>query len=141
MAYSKFTLALIEEKLGLTIFEGCDLFSVKPLCLRRSFARTTTSKRSLSRSEKETIPPLLKISLESLMPETEKTIAEFDALLDAASDRMEAETAELRERNRRLESLLAEKTAVVKNLEDAWRVAQRRRRRIDAKITQILNNT
>jgi hypothetical protein len=58
------------------------------------------------------------------MPKTEKTIAEFDALLDAASDRMEAETAELRERNRRLESLLAEKTAVVKNLEDAWKVAQ-----------------
>ncbi len=27
MAYSKFTLSLIEEKLGLTIQEGCDLFS------------------------------------------------------------------------------------------------------------------
>ena len=72
------------------------------------------------------------------MPETEKTIAEFDALLDAASDRMEVETAELRERNQRLESLLAEKPAVVKNLEDAWKVAQRRRRRIDAEIAQLL---
>jgi hypothetical protein len=72
------------------------------------------------------------------MPKTEKTVAEFDALLDAASDRMEAETAGLRERNRRLESLLAEKTAVVKNLEDAWKVAQQRRRRIDAEIAQLL---
>ncbi|MBB6053787.1 hypothetical protein [Armatimonas rosea] len=72
------------------------------------------------------------------MPETEKIVAEFDALLDAASDRMEAETAELRERNLRLESLLAEKTAIVKNLEDAWKVAQRRRRRIDAEIAQLL---
>jgi hypothetical protein len=72
------------------------------------------------------------------MPETEKVVAEFDALLDVASERMEAETAVLRERNRRLESLLVEKTALVKNLEDAWKVAQRRRRRIDAEIAQLL---
>ena len=72
------------------------------------------------------------------MPERETTIAEFDALLDASSERMEAETAQLRELNRRLESLLVEKTALVKNLEETWKVAQRRRRRIDAEIAQLL---
>lgn len=72
------------------------------------------------------------------MPERETTIAEFDAVLEASSERMEAETAQLRELNRRLESLLLEKTALVKNLEETWKVAQRRRRRIDAEIAQLL---
>ena len=63
----------------------------------------------------------------------------FDALLEAASDRIEAETALLRERNRRLESLLAEKSEIAKRLQATWRMTLRRRRRIDAEIQRLLH--
>ncbi|WP_395095200.1 hypothetical protein [Armatimonas sp.] len=65
-------------------------------------------------------------------------VTDFDTLLDAASDRIEAETATLRERNRRLESLLTEKTALVQSLETTWKTAQHRRKRIDAEIARLL---
>lgn len=75
------------------------------------------------------------------MPETtpipEEAVA-FDRLLDASSDRIEAETLALRERNRRLENLLAEKTALAQTLESTWKTAQRRRKRIDAEIASLL---
>ena len=63
----------------------------------------------------------------------------FNTLLDAASDRIEAETSVLRERNRRLETLLAEKTALAQSLEATWKTAQRRRKRIDAEIANLLH--
>lgn len=70
-------------------------------------------------------------------PLPEKVIA-FDALLDASSDRIEAETLALRERNRRLQNLLAEKTALAQTLESTWKSAQRRRKRIDDEIASLL---
>ena len=75
------------------------------------------------------------------MPETTpipEEAAAFDALLNASSDRIEAETLSLRERNRRLENLLAEKTALAQTLESTWKTAQRRRKRIDAEIASLL---
>jgi hypothetical protein len=66
--------------------------------------------------------------------------AAFDAQLDAASDRIEAETAALRARNQRLQSLLAEKAMLVQSLETTWKTAQRRRKRIDAEIARLLQS-
>lgn len=72
------------------------------------------------------------------MVEQRDSVVAFDALLDAASERIEAETAVLRKRNRRLESLLAEKEALAQSLEQTWQSAKRRRKRIDSEIAQLL---
>lgn len=74
------------------------------------------------------------------MAEQRDSVVGFDALLDVASERIGAETAVLRERNQRLESLLAEKEAVAQGLERAWQSAKRRRKRIDAEIAHLLQS-
>ena len=64
-------------------------------------------------------------------------VAAFDRLLESANDHIAAETAVLRERNRRLEGLLAEKKMLLESLEATWKTAQSRRKRIDAEIARL----